>query len=298
MLLGKYHLVIFKEGRSGSRNLRLRGWFGFAAFIFVMALAGCTVWLAREWVQAVHLRENLNNANRTLEEQRRQLAGLAERITIFSKDLQRVQNFNAKLRMMMNMEKDPTEIGGDRLADFSHTYLPLHRQALAVRNMQDYLTKLSESARLEEVLQQGLLRALRNNRGILASMPSIWPTAGFISSSFGPRSSPFNGRSSEFHKGLDINNRIGTPVVAPAQGTVVLVALDGAYGNSLEIDHGGGIITKYAHLQRWAVKEGQWVKRGEIIGYVGTSGRSTGPHLHYEVRLNGMPVNPMRYILE
>ncbi|MDR3363005.1 MAG: M23 family metallopeptidase [Desulfovibrio sp.] len=298
MLLGKYHIVIFKEGRSGSHNLRLRGWFGFVGFVLVAALAACTIWLAREWVRSSHLRDSLHNAERTLEEQRRQLVNLAGRITAVSKDLQRVQNFDAKLRMMMNMEKDPAEVGGDRLGDFSNTYLPLHRQALAARHMQDYLTKLSESTRLEEVLQQDLLRALRENRDILASVPSIWPAVGFISSTFGRRSSPISGQLGEFHKGLDISNRVGTPVVAPAQGTVILVAPDGAYGNSVEIDHGGGIITKYAHLQRWAVKSGQWVKRGEIIGYIGMSGRTTGPHLHYEVRLNGVPVNPMRYILE
>ncbi|MDR2820139.1 MAG: M23 family metallopeptidase [Desulfovibrio sp.] len=298
MLLGKYHIVIFKEGRSGSRNLRLRGWFGFVGFVLVAALGVCTIWLAQEWVRSSHLRDSLHNAERTLEEQRRQLVNLAGRITVVSKDLQRVQNFDAKLRMMMNMEKDPAEVGGDRLGDFSNTYLPLHRQALAARHMQDYLTKLSESTRLEEVLQQDLLRALRENRDILASVPSIWPAVGFISSSFGRRSSPISGQLGEFHKGLDISNRVGTPVVAPAQGTVILVAPDGAYGNSVEIDHGGGIITKYAHLQRWAVKSGQWVKRGEIIGYIGMSGRTTGPHLHYEVRLNGVPVNPMRYILE
>ena len=73
---------------------------------------------------------------------------------------------------------------------------------------------------------------------------------------------------------------------------------DGAYGNSVEIEHGGGIVTKYAHLQRATVKPGQWVKRGEVLGYIGMTGRTTGPHLHYEVRLNGVPVNPMRYILE
>ncbi len=91
---------------------------------------------------------------------------------------------------------------------------------------------------------------------------------------------------------------MGTPIVAPAQGTVTMAARDGAYGNSVEINHGGGIVTKYGHMQRWVVQPGQWVKRGEIIGYIGMTGRTTGPHLHYEVRLNGVPVNPMRYILE
>ncbi|AMD90669.1 M23 family metallopeptidase [Desulfovibrio fairfieldensis] len=296
MLLGKYHIVIFKEGRSGSRNLRMRGWFGFTAGLLILALIACNVWLWRAWLQARHLDENLNNAQRVIEEQRRQIVNLAGRITGVSQDLQRVQRFDSKLRMMMNMEKDPAEVGGAP-GDFSRAYLPLHRQELAARKMQDFLSHLSESVRLEEVRQQDLLRALRENRDALASMPSIWPVVGFISSSFGGRSSPFGG-GGQFHKGLDISNRMGTPVLAPAQGAVILAARDGAYGNSVEINHGGGIVTKYGHMQRWAVQPGQWVKRGEIIGYIGMSGRTTGPHLHYEVRLNGVPVNPMRYILE
>ena len=296
MLLGKYHIVIFKEGRSGSRNLRMRGWFGFTAGLLILALIACNVWLWRAWLQARHLDENLNNAQRVIEEQRRPIVNLAGRITGVSQDLQRVQRFDSKLRMMMNMEKDPAEVGGAP-GDFSRAYLPLHRQELAARKMQDFLSRLSESVRLEEVRQQDLLRALRENRDALASMPSIWPVVGFISSSFGGRSSPFGG-GGQFHKGLDISNRMGTPVLAPAQGAVILAARDGAYGNSVEINHGGGIVTKYGHMQRWAVQPGQWVKRGEIIGYIGMSGRTTGPHLHYEVRLNGVPVNPMRYILE
>lgn len=296
MLFGKYHIVIFKEGRSGSRNLRLRGWFGVTACLFLAALVGCNLWLWREWLDSRQLGEELAAAQRMAEEQRRQTVNLAGRITAVSRDLLRIQRFDSKLRLMMNMEKDPAEVG-DGPGDFSRTYLPLHRQELAARKMQDFLGRLSEATQLEEVRQQDLLRALRDNRGILAAMPSIWPVTGFVSSSFGGRTSPFS-RGGQFHKGLDISNRMGTPVVAPAEGTVTMAGRDGAYGNSVEIDHGGGIVTKYAHLQRATVKPGQWVRRGEVIGHIGMTGRTTGPHLHYEVRLNGVPVNPMRYILE
>lgn len=299
MLFGKYHIVIFKEGRSGSRNLRMRGWLGFFACVLVLALAVCNVWLLRAWLESRHIGDELGGAQRVISEQRRQLVSLAERISEVSRDLQRVQSFDSKLRIMMNMEKDPAEVGGslDVVGDFSRSYLPLHRQELAARKMQDFLERLSESARLEEVRQQDLLQALRENRDALSSMPTIWPVVGFVSSSFGGRSSPFGGRG-QFHKGLDITNRIGTPVVAPAQGLVTQSGPDGAYGQSIEINHGGGIITKYGHMQRCAVPVGTWVKRGQVIGSVGMSGRTTGPHLHYEVRLNGVPVNPMRYILD
>ena len=131
--------------------------------------------------------------------------------------------------------------------------------------------------------------ALPLDRAALKRVVVIGPNADRI---------PFGGGSGQFHKGLDISSRMGTPILAPAQGAVTMAARDGAYGNSVEINHGGGIVTKYGHMQRWVVQPGQWVKRGEIIGYIGMTGRTTGPHLHYEVRLNGVPVNPMRYILE
>ncbi|MDR1659910.1 MAG: M23 family metallopeptidase, partial [Desulfovibrio sp.] len=274
------------------------GWFGFFVFTLVATLVACNAWLLRTWFAAAALEENLANAERQIDEQRRSLVGLAGRLDAVGQDLQRVQRFDAKLRLMMNMEKDPADVGNDGLAAFSRSYLPLHRQELAVRKMQEYLTRLSEAARLEEVRQQDLLRALREKRDMLVSVPSIWPAVGFISSTFGRRVSPFSGKGTDFHKGLDISNRTGTPVVAPAEGAVTLTAPDGAYGNSIEINHGNGITTKYAHLQRWIVQPSQWVKRGQVIGYIGTSGRTTGPHLHYEVHLHGVPVNPMRYILE
>lgn len=295
-MLGKYQVAIFKEGRSGSRHLHLRGWILVLAFLFVGAVCACNVWLWDKLSADRHLATDLVAAQKIISEQRRQALSLAEKITTLSQDLERVKKFDSKLRLMMNMEKDPTEIDSGP-GDFSSSYLPLHRQELAARKMQDFLDRLSEAARLEEVRQQDLLHTLRGNRNILASMPTIWPVTGFVSSSFGGRMSPF-GRGGQFHKGLDISNRMGTPIIAPAEGTVIMSGPDGAYGNSVEINHGGGIVTKYAHLQRASVRQGEYVKRGQVLGYIGMTGRTTGPHLHYEVRLNGAPVNPMRYILE
>jgi murein DD-endopeptidase MepM/ murein hydrolase activator NlpD len=174
--------------------------------------------------------------------------------------------------------------------------LPLHRQALAARRMYAFLRQLADDVRLEEVTQQELLRVLRENRDTIASMPTVWPVEGFLSSPFGVRSSAYSGRG-EFHKGLDLRARMGTPVVAPAKGIVSLAGGDGAYGLSVEVQHSRTISTNYAHLSRILAREGQQVKRGDIIGFVGNTGRSTGPHLHYEVKLNGVQVNPMRYIL-
>ena len=129
-----------------------------------------------------------------------------------------------------------------------------------------------------------------------ANIPSIWPVVGVLRSGVGVRNNPFGGSSVEFHKGQDISAPTGTPVNATADGVVVVARWVRGYGNGIYIDHGNGISTRYGHLSRIDVIEGQTVKRGEHLGLVGSTGRSTGPHLHYEVRINGEPTNPIPYL--
>jgi murein DD-endopeptidase MepM/ murein hydrolase activator NlpD len=117
-----------------------------------------------------------------------------------------------------------------------------------------------------------------------------------MSSGFGYRISPFTGQK-EFHKGIDLATRMGAPIVAPADGMISSITWDHGYGRILTINHGYGVNTVYAHLKNALVKKGQYVKRGETIALVGNSGTSTGPHLHYEVHLNKVTVDPLRYIL-
>ncbi len=123
------------------------------------------------------------------------------------------------------------------------------------------------------------------------TMPSIWPAAGFVSSPYGLR---FDG--TEFHQGIDIAADMGAPIVATADGVVTAAGWNGGYGNMVDVDHGGGIVTRYGHASALAVTVGQQVRRGEVIAYVGSTGRSTGPHVHYEVRVDGQPVNPAGYL--
>ena len=127
------------------------------------------------------------------------------------------------------------------------------------------------------------------------SAPNLWPIEGTITGSFGERIDPFNGEGA-FHSGVDICSAYGQPVVAPAEGVVEFADFLGGYGRAVTIDHGHGITTRYGHLASFAVFPGQHVHRGDTIGYVGDSGRSTGPHLHYEVRINDIPVNPHKYL--
>jgi murein DD-endopeptidase MepM/ murein hydrolase activator NlpD len=127
------------------------------------------------------------------------------------------------------------------------------------------------------------------------SSPSLWPVEGPVTGSFGERIDPFNGEGA-FHSGVDISASVGQPVIAPADAVVVMADFMGGYGRAIVLDHGHGITTRYGHLASFAVVAGQYVHRGDTIGYVGQSGRSTGPHLHYEVRINDTPVNPHKYL--
>jgi murein DD-endopeptidase MepM/ murein hydrolase activator NlpD len=151
------------------------------------------------------------------------------------------------------------------------------------------------SRRLEgdlSVLEQKLVAQSQ----LLASTPSIAPVRGILTDGFGGRSDPFTGEAGT-HNAIDISSAVGQAVRAPADGIVVKAEWANGYGNVIYISHGYGYSTRYGHLSAYAAKPGQHVKRGDIIAYVGSTGRSTGPHLHYEVRLNNNPVNPLEYIL-
>jgi murein DD-endopeptidase MepM/ murein hydrolase activator NlpD len=145
-------------------------------------------------------------------------------------------------------------------------------------------------------LTLGLTRNVTTADWIRAnSAPNLWPVEGPITGAFGERIDPFNGEGA-FHSGVDIGANIGQPIIAPADGTILFADFMGGYGRAIVLDHGHGITTRYGHLKSFAVFPGEHVHRGDTIGYVGDSGRSTGPHLHYEVRINDIPVNPHKYL--
>ncbi len=299
MFFSKYHIVIIKHsGKGGSRKFHMRAWLvWFFSFIIIGLVAG-NVWLWDKYIANYGIEHQLADSKKIIEDQNVQLLSLVEKVSSISDNLRRVERFDAKLRQMMHLEKNFTEIGqtSTRRDDFLKSELPMHRPSLLARRLQTFLGQLSEDLNLEEVRQQDLIRSLRTQKNTLLATPSIWPVEGFISSKFGMRNSPF-GRGRTFHKGLDINARLGTRIIATAEGTIVQSGYDGAYGISVEIDHGRGIKTKYAHMQRSTVKVGQWIRRGEVLGFIGMTGRTTGPHLHYEVIIGGVPTDPLKYIL-
>jgi murein DD-endopeptidase MepM/ murein hydrolase activator NlpD len=149
-------------------------------------------------------------------------------------------------------------------------------------------------SRAEETSPARRLGAVK--AGSSSNIPSIWPVVGTLRSGVGMRNNPFGGSSIEYHKGQDIAAPTGTPINVTADGVVVVAGWVNGYGNGIYVDHGNGITTRYGHLSRIDVVVGQSVKRGAHLGLVGSTGRSTGPHLHYEVRINGQPTSPMLYL--
>jgi murein DD-endopeptidase MepM/ murein hydrolase activator NlpD len=156
---------------------------------------------------------------------------------------------------------------------------------------------LSREATIQEQSLEELSLAAENRSSRWAATPSIWPVKGWVTSGFGPRVSPFTEKPA-WHDGLDIGAAANAPIQAPAQGRVTVVGFDPKMGNVVKIDHGFGIETLYGHLAKSLVKEGQRVKRGEVVALVGSTGLATGPHLHYMVKVNGQALDPLKYILE
>ncbi|UCF30093.1 MAG: M23 family metallopeptidase [bacterium] len=235
-------------------------------------------------------------------QQKQQLLAFSKSIDDLQSEMTRLRHFDTKLRVMADLDgvvypEQVMGIGGEDSEPFNpmESELSFQDQGL-INSMKTGIARLQTEADIQERSFQELVEYLEDQKSLLASTPSIWPAKGWKTSGFGYRTSPFTGRR-EMHKGVDVATRTGTAIIAPADGLVLFTGREGGFGNVVVIDHGYGIITKYAHCSTMEVKVGQKVDRGEIIARVGNTGRSTGPHLHYEVAVNGVPVNPMRYIL-
>jgi murein DD-endopeptidase MepM/ murein hydrolase activator NlpD len=203
-----------------------------------------------------------------------------------------LQNMVTKLGVMAGLDQSLPDatLGGVGGVTGVESISPMADHAPSLTKMDDSVSALTaKSSRLEEFF--------KDQRVLLASTPSIWPVRGYLSATFGNRIDPFTGQK-DFHSGIDVSTPIGTKIQAPADGIVISCGTRGAYGNALVIDHGFGVVTQYGHMASFSVKPGQKVRRGDTIGFVGSTGRSTGPHLHYEVWVRDQAQNPIQYILD
>ncbi len=255
------------------------------------------------------LKYNLNELYRLRGEntaQKIELQNFSSKIRGLESRITRLNIFDKKLRIIANIDAPDDAagqqdqvmgIGGGAPAD-AEDYLanPGAKLDGLVKEMKDDISKLELKADRQEESFNELNEGIANRSSFLASMPSIWPSRGWVTSGYGQRVSPFTGLP-QVHKGMDIANRVGTPVLAPASGVVIRVAWDDGLGKAVTISHGNGVKTEFGHLSEAYVRVGQRVKRGMKIAAVGNTGHSTGPHLHYAVNVNGVYVNPNKYIL-
>ena len=243
------------------------------AFVGALLLGGSLYGFYGLTQQAAHLRTEAENQHLRIENdrQRQELNELNNRV-------EAVEDTSRKLAEKSGVVEEVSLPGTGGPA------FPLDADSFAA--LENKMRNLERSL----VAQENVLR----DRGYT---PTVWPVVGNLESGFGGRGNPFGGGSYEFHSGQDIEAAWGDPVVAGASGTVTFVGWQNGYGQLIVIDHGGGLTTRYGHLSHIDVLQGQAVARSEFIGRVGSTGRSTGPHLHYEVRFNDEPVNPLQYLL-
>ena len=224
-------------------------------------------------------------------------------VSTVKEQINRLRELDYKLRLITDLEVErPTPstfgIGGGvdmSMAGVDSNIDPKQTNLLSLLDKD--LVRLKDMANYQEESFNNLKAFLGDQKDILQRSPYRWPVRGFVSSKFGPRLDPFTGLEKQ-HLGMDIVAPEGTIIRAPADGIVTYTSIDPSFGNMLVIDHGYGVITRYGHNDSLSVREGQRVKRGDPVATVGSSGRSTGPHLHYEIRINDIAVNPLNYILE
>ncbi len=273
----------------------------YFVFLILLSAALALAWGLRDYRAIKAKIPRLAKLEKENEQQKLHLVALTQKIDQISGKLIELKKFDQKLKTMVNLEtsEDNSQflgIGGSDPSLLNPDYALEKAHQKLVRLMHKSLDDLDTEISIQTNEKEELYKFLENQKTMLASTPSIWPTRGWVSSPFGYRISPFTNEK-EFHKGIDISTRMNTPIIAPADGVIASVGRDHGMGNMLTINHSYGVKTRYGHVSKVLVKKGEYVKRGQKIALVGNTGRSTGPHLHYEVYLNGLPVNPYRYIL-
>jgi murein DD-endopeptidase MepM/ murein hydrolase activator NlpD len=297
LALKKVRVLFFPEGARTVRQIEVSKFFFVLLPLFFFSGALLLTAFILDYITIKKDFPGFAHLNKENKQQKEQLVALAKEIEGIGKSLKELKNMDNKLRTMVNLEtrEDRTQflgIGGVENSALSSD----KAQRRLVQMMHQSLSAFKTEISLQKTEKVELSELLETQKSILACTPSIWPAKGWISSSFGNRISPFTNEK-EFHSGMDICAKFHSPIVAPADGVVVGTGTDYGYGRFIRISHGYGLKTVYGHLDKTHVKSGQRVKRGQEIGMVGNTGRSTGPHVHYEVHVNGLPVNPHRYIL-
>ena len=304
----EFTIVIFPGPLSTPRKLRLSKRLVkisiLVSFVVLIGVLGSSFYFIQQYLKLQDSETELVKLRRESKISKIRVEKFAQQVKNFETEMVRLERFEKKLRVITALENSPRSIeknwgvgGPYGLSTNSFTTAMGRGAANMVERLSNGLGHLGKQAKIQSISFQELDNFFKNQKSLLSSTPSIWPTRGWVTSRFGFRKSPFTGLR-EKHEGWDIAARNGAPVRTTADGVVVVEGREYGYGNLVEIDHGYGLVTRYGHNSKHLVKVGDRVKRGQVVVLVGNTGRSTGPHLHYEVLLNGVPVNPKNYILE
>lgn len=304
----KITFFVFNTAGSATKRITVsRSFLKFSAFLSIALLVFLAFvlfdyyQLKKTSMDTDALKAQISIQNKDLARHRKQIQLFAADVNQLKSKLVELNTFEKKIRVIANLEKTLEQehlfgVGGSIPEDLDASIALDSPHNSLMREMHEQVDQLKQASKIQEEDFSSLFNHLESQRNLLASTPAVRPIRGWVTSRFGYRTSPFTGLR-EFHKGLDIATRKGTPIHATADGIITSVARKGLLGKIIVINHGHGLMTRYAHIDKALKKRGDRVKRGEAIATVGNSGRTTGPHLHYEVLLNGLPVNPEKYIL-
>jgi len=296
-----FNILIFGQKTSKTRHLRVhKKTFKVGLYLLAFALLS-TIFFFCDYIQVRRKGFELSQLRQETQEQKSKIHFFSSKIEDLEKQLSKLSDFDKRIRIIANLEKGQETtshlgMGGPSPSDVREKLRLEKDDKGLVRQMKIDVERLKAEATNQEESLSELEKLLQSKKEVLIHTPSVWPVMGWVTSGFGFRTNPFTGLT-QMHEGLDISNRVGTPVIAVADGIVSDSGNDWAHGRIVVISHGFGLVTRYSHLSKVLVRVGQKVKRGDNIAEVGVTGKTTGPHLHYEIRLNGVPVNPMKYIL-
>ena len=305
----EYSLVFFPGATASPKRFRIsRRWFriyGYSALVILLGVVSSFVYFSQKYYYLANDEIELTELRRESKIRKVQAEKIATQVKNLESDMARLGRFEKKLRVITALEDSPQNsaknwgVGGGSygLSSYSFTTSLAHESKALANKLSNSLGHLTTQAKIKAISLQELDHFFKDQKSFLQSTPSIWPTRGWVTSGFGYRESPFTGLR-ENHEGWDIGARSGSAVRATADGMVTVAGRERGYGKLIEIDHGYGIVTRYGHNSKNLIKVGSKVKRGQIVALVGNTGRSTGPHLHYEVLVNSVPTNPKNYILE
>ena len=293
------NIIIQKESKTGVRQWHFDRIQALTFACSALIVIGVSLFFVSDQLSHYLYEKRLQEFRTNYANVSKNLESLKSKLSYLDSQINKIEEKDNAIRTYAGMpiiDKDIRKLGvGGHLADvnFSDNLAPIINKELSILEMD--VEKLSRKVNLELTSYTSIYNKVQEDINRISKIPSIRPVeGGYLNSTFGYRNDPID-HVKRFHQGQDITVKSGTPVLAPADGVVKRAYYAGGFGNHIKLEHGSGYTTLFAHLSKINVKHGQIVKRGEIIGHTGNTGRSTAPHLHYEIHHNGKPQNPLDY---